>query len=134
MYGDFIVNTMTPTTIQIGTQNTTLNKGTSKTITFYWNTTGVMKGNYTISASIEVVLGENRTDNNELSDGWVFITIAGDVDGDLDVDIFDIVKMSTAYGSSEGEAKYDAKCDLNCDRKVDIFDIVIAAGNYGQTA
>ncbi len=134
MYGDFVVNTMTPTTIQIGMQNRTLASGASEIITFYWDTTGATKGNYTISANIDVALGENDTDNNELVDGWVLVTLAGDVDGDLDVDIFDIVTMSAAYGSSEGELRYAPNCDLNCDGKVDIFDIVIAAGNYGQTA
>jgi hypothetical protein len=97
-----------------------------------WNTGGWAIGNYTISVNVTAVPGENDTSDNTLVNGNLLVTFAGDVDGDLDVDIFDIVMIAGAYGSSEGQPKYNGNCDLDGDGDVDIFDVVIAAGNYGQ--
>jgi len=57
----------------------------------------------------------------------------GDVDGDRDVDIYDIVRIGIAYGAEYPDPRYDRLCDMNLDGDVDIFDIVIAAGNYGDS-
>lgn len=65
--------------------------------------------------------------------GIFFVTILGDVDRDLDVDIFDITIIAGAYGTKEGDERYNSLCDLNSDQHVDIFDIVAAAGNYGKS-
>jgi parallel beta-helix repeat protein len=58
---------------------------------------------------------------------------AGDVDGDSDVDIFDIVPIAGAYGSAYPDAKYNRLCDMDLDGDVDIFDLVAAAGHYGDS-
>jgi hypothetical protein len=57
----------------------------------------------------------------------------GDVDGDRDVDIFDIVLIAGAYGSEEGEPRYNPNYDIDGDGDIDIFDIVIAASHYGES-
>jgi len=49
------------------------------------------------------------------------------------VDIFDIVRMAGVYGSEKGDPRYDPNCDIDCDGDVDIFDIVIACGHYGES-
>jgi hypothetical protein len=59
--------------------------------------------------------------------------LLGDVDGDSDVDIYDIVVIAGSYGSKEGDPEYSETCDLDYDNDVDIFDVVIAAGNYGKS-
>ena len=61
------------------------------------------------------------------------MTILGDVDGDRDVDIFDIVAMAGAYGSETGDPEYEPNYDLDGDGDIDIYDIVAAAGNYGES-
>ncbi|MFQ6068248.1 MAG: hypothetical protein ACE5KD_01770, partial [Candidatus Bathyarchaeia archaeon] len=76
---------------------------------------------------------ETETGDNTLVDGWVFVTLAGDVDADRDVDIFDIVRMAGVYGKSKPDPQYDPDCDIDGDGDVDIYDIVIAAGNYGES-
>ena len=63
----------------------------------------------------------------------VLVTIAGDVDGDRDVDIFDIAKMAGVYGVKEPNPRYEPNCDIDGDGDIDIFDIVKAAGNYGES-
>jgi parallel beta-helix repeat protein len=57
----------------------------------------------------------------------------GDVDGDRDVDIFDIVLMAAAYGATYPGAAYDRLRDLDLDGDIDLFDIVLAAGSYGDS-
>jgi hypothetical protein len=57
---------------------------------------------------------------------------AGDVDGDRDVDIFDIVTMASAYSLGQSDPGFIPNCDINGDGIVDIFDVVLAAGNYGK--
>lgn len=105
----------------------------STTITITWDTTGVAKGNYTITVHVTPVPGETDTTDNTLTDGPITVTIPGDVDGDFDVDIYDIVKICTAYGSKKGDPKYAPNCDINGDGKINIYDVVIACTNYGKT-
>ena len=108
--------------------------GNSTTVTFTWNTTGFAKGNYTISATADTVPSETDTADNMLSAAMdVCVTIPGDVDGDRDVDIYDIVRMLGVYGVSKPDPRYDPSCDIDNDGDIDIYDIVIAAGNYGES-
>lgn len=117
----------------IGTQPVTLNAGDNQILTYIWNTTSFAKGNYTISATADTVPSETDTTDNTMTDGTVLITIAGDIDGDRDVDIYDIVRMSGIYGVSKPDPLYDPNCDIDDDGDIDIYDIVAAAGNYGES-
>ncbi len=111
----------------------TLNPGEAMVLTYTWNTTAYDYGDYTISAFAEQVSGETDTDDNLLMDGVVLVTIPGDVDGDHDVDIFDMVAIQSAYNTHKGDTNYEPNYDIDGDGDVDIFDVVIAAGNYGQS-
>lgn len=117
----------------VQTENITLSGISSTTLTFTWNTTTYVKGNYTISAYVHLVGNETNLEDNELVDGWVFVTIVGDVNGDRDVDIYDIVSMAGAYDTQKGDPQYIPNCDIDGDGDIDIFDIVIAAGHYGES-
>jgi len=57
----------------------------------------------------------------------------GDINGDGQVDIFDIVVVASAFGSVPGDAKWNAVADINNDNIVDIFDIAIVAVHFGET-
>jgi len=107
----------------IGMQNTTLAGGAATNLTFTWTTDGTAKGNYTLCAT---------ADNAEVG-GCLFITIAGDVDGDRDVDIYDIVRMCGVYGISLPDTRYDPNSDWTNDGIINIYDIVIAADNYQKS-
>jgi hypothetical protein len=58
--------------------------------------------------------------------------LTGDVDGDGDVDVFDVVIVANAYGSHPGSPKWDPRADLDGDSDVDIFDVTIVASHYGD--
>jgi hypothetical protein len=105
---------------------------TEETHTVTWNTATFTEGNYTISVNATTVAGETNPLDNFMSDGEICVTMPGDVDGDFDVDIFDIVKIAGSYGTHTGQPKYNANCDIDKDGDVDIFDVVIAAGHYGE--
>ena len=75
----------------------------------------------------------NLTNNENCSVEEVFVTIPGDVDGDRDVDIFDIVRMTAAYGASIGNPEYEPNSDVDDDKVINIFDVVRAAMHYGQS-
>jgi len=119
------------TTISEVFLNITLQSGYSTTITFPWNTTNHEKGNYTINVYAHQVPGETVLENNNFQ-SWIFVTIPGDVDGNREVNIFDIVMIAGAYSTIEGDPGYNNNYDINGDSKIDIFDVVIAAGNYAE--
>ena len=110
----------------------TLTSGNFKTLTLTWNTTGVAKGNYTIKAEATPVPGEIDTADNTFDDGWVVVTIPGDIDGDYDVDYKDLFILAKAYGSKIGDPSYVPETDINDDGKVNYKDLFILARNYGK--
>lgn len=112
-------------TTAIDTQTITLTNGTSTTTDFAWNTTGIATYiNYTISA---------ETAESSLTNGTITVVHPGDVNGDEIVDIFDLVLVANAYGSSKGDPSYIPNADINDDGTIDIFDLVLVSSHYGET-
>jgi hypothetical protein len=118
---------------QVDSQLATLSPAEVATLTFTWNTLGFLKGNYMIAAVADAVAGENDTADNAMNYGYTLLTLAGDVDGDRAVDIFDIVRMAGVYGVTKPDPRYDPNCDVDGDGDIDIFDLVAAAGHYGDS-
>jgi len=110
-----------------------LGGGASTILTINWDVTDAAYGSHTIKVKATVVEGETDTLDNTLVDGPILVVGPGDIDGDRDVDIFDIVTMSSIYGVSKPDPRYSPYCDLDDDGDIDIFDIVTAASNYGKT-
>jgi len=119
-------------TTSIASQNVTLSSGDSADITFTWNTSGFVKGNYTIRAIADTVLGEIDTEDNTLINGIVTVTISGDVDGNFKVQLADLVILAKAYGSRPGELKWNPNADIDDNGVVGLSDLVILTNHYGQ--
>jgi PKD repeat protein len=119
-------------TTSIATEAITLTTGSSASITFMWNSTGFAYGNYTISAYAWPLPSERDTADNTYIDGWVLVTIPGDVDGNGKVSMRDIGLICKAYGSYPGYPTWDPNMDVNGDGKVDMKDLGYACIYYGQ--
>jgi plastocyanin len=123
----------------IQTQIVSLTSGDSTTITFTWNTIGFAKGNYTITAYAWPVPNETDTTDNNLTDGWIIVAMAGDITGltpgvpDGIVDIFDLFTVAKSYGSGPGDPKWNPNADINGDNIINIFDLFTVAKHYGET-
>jgi hypothetical protein len=58
-------------------------------------------------------------------------TLPGDMDGDCDVDIVDIMLVANRWGASEGQPNYDAHYDLDLNGQIDVADIMLVAAQWG---
>ncbi|UCD96139.1 MAG: YncE family protein [Candidatus Bathyarchaeota archaeon] len=114
-------------------QSFSVEPGEPIAVNLVWPTGSVRKGVLNIEVFVASHPCEPSVEDNLFSAGWLMVSIPGDMDGDKDVDIFDIVPIASAYGSSQGKPEYDPVCDIDGDGDVDIFDVVIAAGNYGAS-
>jgi len=115
----------------IQTKTATLPSLGSATVTFSWNTSGWNKGVYTLNAYAAPLPGEVDTSDNSLTNGMVKVTVPGDVDGDRDIDIYDVVRIASIYGSKKGEPRYIPNVDINGNGEINIYDVVIATSRYG---
>jgi parallel beta-helix repeat protein len=107
--------------------------GNTTTRTITWNTTGWTKGAYTLKATVTIIPAETDTADNTFTYGIVKVTVPGDVDGDGDIDIYDIVRITSSYNAIIGDPRYYANADIDGSGIINIFDVVIATSRYGYT-
>jgi ABC-type transport system substrate-binding protein len=95
---------------------------------------------YTFTTKGEHYLDCHTYEDGELIDEYehpIWVTIDADLpspgadDYNFVIDIFDIVVVAAAFGSSPGDANWDSRADIVKDYLIDIFDIVVIAGNFG---
>ena len=112
-----------------------LKSGQFTTITIVWNTTGWAKGTRNVYTQADRVAGETDANaaDNLLIYGIVKVTVAGDVDGDRDIDIYDIVRITSAYDAWRGQPRFNPNCDIDSNDHINIYDVVIATSRYGYT-
>ena len=61
------------------------------------------------------------------------LALRGDLDGDCDVDIVDIMQVAARWSARTGDPAYAAQYDLDGDGDIDIVDIMTVAALWGQT-
>jgi hypothetical protein len=120
----------------IAKQTITMLNSTSTSITFTWNTTDVDKGNYTVSVLLYAVLNRTHTMQTTYVNGWIAITILGDINGDFKVDIKDLVLVTKYFRAYPGDPRWEEvlarNSDINSDNKVDIKDLVLVIKHFGE--
>jgi len=134
--GDFSENftvTVYANSSLIGSQNVfSLAAGDQVILPFVWNTTGLAYGNYTITAFASIVPYEiNVYDNSYDTDGYILVTIPGDVNGDFKCEGKDIAQISRAFNTWPGKPLWNPNADINGDNKVEGKDIAIASKYFG---
>jgi hypothetical protein len=122
--------------------NISIESGNSKIINITWsNIYGYAKGNYTIRANITHLPGEVDVSDNTLSDGWIFITIAGDCNGDRTVNVLDLILISNHLGHTncDGHVPYSKdwyRCmntDILDDNAHNVLDLIVASSHLGES-
>jgi hypothetical protein len=117
----------------IETRTVTLASAEKTDLIFVKNTLNIAKGNYTVSANATVVPGETETGDNDMTDGFVLVTIPGDVNGDGSVNIYDAITFAGSFNSVPDSSSWNANADINCDNVVDIYDAILLSANFGRT-
>ena len=110
-----------------GLQTTT---GTNGSFTI----SNVPAGTYTVNAVIANYLRADKSGVVVTNGGTATLAdvtlLAGDIDGNCTINIFDLVPLGAAYSSTPPS---DARVDFNQDNVINIFDLVLLAGNYNKT-
>ena len=79
------------------------------------------------------VIDANNTDNYPLMEPYSRPhAIAGDINDDGIVDIYDAILLANAYNSKPTSSNWNPNADINGDNIVDIFDAILLANNYGK--
>jgi outer membrane protein assembly factor BamB len=105
-------------------QTVTLDSGESTNLIFTLNASSFAKGNYTMIAYTAPVSGETDMADNTLVDGWIIVTIQGDVNGDFKVDGKDVAIIAKYFS---GSASDYPNADINSDNKIDGRDLAVVA-------
>ena len=138
--------------ILAGNETMSLTPGQSDTVTIQWNTTGVARSTYVISATAVAVPGEVKLDDNTLIGGSVQVEILGDVCWAYDGVVMPIpegaVTMLDWVAVSFNRETYDPDqypglppwdpvwgpaCDVDKNGAVDVGDLLLVALHYGET-
>jgi hypothetical protein len=84
--------------------------------------------------SIWVAWTSNRTDQTD-GDWEIYFktSLAGDVNEDGVVDIFDLTLVAQAFGSVAGDPIYNSTADITKDGRIDMRDVIIICKYYGAT-
>ena len=112
-------------TVSIGSKQTTTGANGQYTIT------GLAAGSYTISAVLPSYIRAEKANIVVTSGNTTLVPettlLAGDIDNNCTINIFDLVLLGAAYGSSPPA---EPRADFNQDNVLNIFDLVLLGGNY----
>jgi hypothetical protein len=132
--------TKIPVTIQIRNPGTTT---AVQTQTVYLNPDGTFSLSTTLKATYDVAVKASnwlrkRISNVKLTGvgfvaGLSFSLINGDVNGDNNVDVLDLLAIGAAWRTEPAMSKWNPNADLNGDGSVDLLDWLIVANNWRKT-
>jgi outer membrane protein assembly factor BamB len=108
-----------------------LEKNETKTVKINWNTTGLAKGNYTISVYASPVQGETETEDNTFADGEIMVSIPGDINSDLTVNYLDAILLGNSFNSKPSDHNWTPNEDINNDEIVNYLDAIILGSHFG---
>ena len=96
----------------------------------YWSSYNGTDSNGDGIGDMPYVVDENNQDNYPLMNLY---WNPGDIDHDLDIDIFDLVSCAGAYGSTPSDPNWNPHSDINEPYGfINIFDLVTIAASYGE--
>jgi parallel beta-helix repeat protein len=124
-------------TFQMGTttenQTITLTSRNSTTFIFTWNSAGLAKGSYNMTALVGPVTNETDITDNYYDGEIVRIVMPGNVNGDSGVDSTDLGILGSSWGSFTGDLNYNPNADIDNSGVVDSSDLGIMGAHWGET-
>jgi hypothetical protein len=48
------------------------------------------------------------------------------------VDVYDLILVSSAFGSSQTKKEWNPNADINNDNIIDIYDLILVASHFGE--
>jgi len=95
-------------------------------------------GPYTLESAVVQPAGVAAAGVYELQSGFLYgalarPALAGDMDGDCDVDVVDIMLVAARWGAHAGDVLYDPWYDLDHDGDIDIVDIMSVVAQWGNS-
>ncbi len=127
-----IVVSLYANTTYLDSETIALNARASAIVAFAWNTYGFARGNYTLRAEANAVVGEVYVGDNVRTEGEVAVKLLGDVDSNCLVEVRDLWAMGKAYGSIPSSPSWNEEADLNGDNAVNMTDVSSLSGNFGS--
>ena len=97
---------------------------------------GMWTGSIPITTSIEYLVQAIDSAGNVASDdnnGAYYCALFGDFDGDVDVDVADIMGVASQWRCRCGDECYDPRYDVDGDCDTDIVDIMKVVANWGAS-
>jgi len=101
----------------------------------YGTATGVL---YNVSGVAQVLAPNTAQDNvpvNNVQQAGslkAYTMITGDITGNGIVDIFDAIKLATAFSTTPSSVGWNPDADLNGDKVINIFDAILLANNFNK--
>jgi hypothetical protein len=129
---------VTNDTIVIGIQTVTaLASGASTTLTFVWNTSAATIGAHTITATATGVSSDANPANDAASKTVTVVSpsptgSSTDLNGDREVNMKDVGAVGVAFGTQEGDPRWNPAADVNGDTIVNIMDVALVCQDFGK--
>ncbi|MBU1750131.1 MAG: PKD domain-containing protein [Chloroflexi bacterium] len=86
-------------------------------------------GSYTVTLTAS---GPGDPDS-ETKPAYITVYLFGDLDHDCDVDVADIMQVTSRWNTHTGDPGYNTACDLDHDGDIDVADIMQVAAVWGQS-
>jgi hypothetical protein len=130
------VNEVQPITFQIQPAGggTTTTQTVTLSTTGGYTLTGIPAGTYNIAAKGDrwlqaVALNVDATSG---ASGVNLTLLPGDLNGDNQISLADLLILLKAYGSTPSSSNWNPVADLNCDGQVSLTDLLLLLKNYGK--
>jgi hypothetical protein len=127
----------------VGSQTVAIDNGTSSTITFTWDTTGVSyHQNYTMNATATIA-GDPSPGDNTLVEGNITVTTLGDINGDGVITGDDLIIVAWSFGAygpdffysgSPMSSRWNPLGDITHSNCIDGSTLIAMAKNFGKSS